>query len=135
MHCKKEGINLADLQSSLRIKNYIKQIGTEEERVEQFIARCANSQDPVYMFADEKTVISCRNKTSCLYYIADTSLEHTLDFMMRVYKTILLLVFVARIPDNLAHLQYSLEYFVNSCMEFCLGQPLLEAPFFYGLFL
>ena len=42
IHCKKEGINLADLMSALRIK----QLGGNEERVEQFIARCANSQDP-----------------------------------------------------------------------------------------
>ncbi|MFZ0514926.1 MAG: SDR family NAD(P)-dependent oxidoreductase [Candidatus Nitrosopolaris sp.] len=46
VHCKKEGINLADLTSALRIRNYIKELRTEEERVEQFIARCANSQDP-----------------------------------------------------------------------------------------
>ena len=46
IHCKKEGINLADLTSVLRIRSYIKRIGTEEERVEQFIAICANSQDP-----------------------------------------------------------------------------------------
>jgi hypothetical protein len=45
IHCKKEGINLTDLMSVLRIKNYIKQIGADEEQVEQFIARCANSQD------------------------------------------------------------------------------------------
>ena len=33
--------------SSLRIKNYIKQLGAVEEgQVEQFFARCANSQDP-----------------------------------------------------------------------------------------
>jgi hypothetical protein len=32
--------------SALRIKNYIKQISVDEERVEQFIARCATSQDP-----------------------------------------------------------------------------------------
>jgi hypothetical protein len=31
--------------STLRIKSYIKHIGTGEERVEQFIARCANSQE------------------------------------------------------------------------------------------
>jgi hypothetical protein len=35
-----------DLMSALRVKNYIKQIDPDEERVEQFIARCANSQDP-----------------------------------------------------------------------------------------
>ncbi|MGB6590753.1 MAG: hypothetical protein WA323_07115 [Candidatus Nitrosopolaris sp.] len=47
IHCKKEGINLTDLMSALRIKNYIKQLGAvDEEQVEQFIARCANSQDP-----------------------------------------------------------------------------------------
>jgi hypothetical protein len=46
IHCKKEGVNLADFMSALRIKNYIKQIGGDEERVEQFIARCANSQGP-----------------------------------------------------------------------------------------
>ena len=33
--------------SALRIKNYIKQLcAVDEGRVEQFIARCANSQDP-----------------------------------------------------------------------------------------
>ena len=46
IHCKKEGVNLGDLVASIRIKNYIKQIDPDEERVEQFIARCANSQDP-----------------------------------------------------------------------------------------
>ena len=46
IHCKKIGVNLADLMSDLRIKNYIKQIDADEERIEQFIARCANSQDP-----------------------------------------------------------------------------------------
>jgi hypothetical protein len=46
IHCKKGGLNLGDLLSALRIKNYIKQIDPDEEGVEQFIARCANSQDP-----------------------------------------------------------------------------------------
>ena len=47
IHCKKEGVSLGDLISAVRIKNYIKQLGAlHEERVEQFIARCANSQDP-----------------------------------------------------------------------------------------
>lgn len=46
IHCKKEGVNLEDLMSALRIKNYIRQISTDEERVEQFIAKCAASQDP-----------------------------------------------------------------------------------------
>ena len=34
IHCKKEGINLADFMSALRIKNYINQLGKDEERVE-----------------------------------------------------------------------------------------------------
>ena len=38
IHCKKEGISLADLTSSLRIRNYIKQIDPDQERVELFIA-------------------------------------------------------------------------------------------------
>ena len=46
VHCKMEGVNLGDLMSALRIKNYIKQIDADEERIEQFIARCANSQNP-----------------------------------------------------------------------------------------
>ena len=46
VHCKKEGINIADLTSALRIRNYIKELGIDEERMEQFIARCVNSQDP-----------------------------------------------------------------------------------------
>jgi hypothetical protein len=34
--------------SALRIKNYIKQLGgVDDERVEQFIARGVNSQDPM----------------------------------------------------------------------------------------
>ncbi|MFY9795959.1 MAG: hypothetical protein WCC17_19420 [Candidatus Nitrosopolaris sp.] len=42
IHCKKEGVSLEDLVSVLRIKNYIQQLGSiDEERVEQFIARCA----------------------------------------------------------------------------------------------
>jgi histidyl-tRNA synthetase len=46
IYCKKEGIKLAELTSALRIRNYIKELGIEEERAEQFIGRCANSQDP-----------------------------------------------------------------------------------------
>jgi hypothetical protein len=46
IHCKKGGIDLGDLMSALRIRNYIKDLGTDEEQVEQFIARCMNSQDP-----------------------------------------------------------------------------------------
>jgi hypothetical protein len=46
IHCKKEGVNIEDFVSALRIRNYIKEIGTDESRVEQFIARCASSQDP-----------------------------------------------------------------------------------------
>lgn len=46
IHCKKEGVSLEDLMSAVRIKNYIKQTGTDEERVEQFIAQCAATQDP-----------------------------------------------------------------------------------------
>lgn len=46
IHCKKEGVNLGDLVASIRIKNYITQIGVDEGRVEKFIVRSANSQDP-----------------------------------------------------------------------------------------
>ena len=47
IYCKKEGVNLRDFVPALRIKNYIKQLGAvDEQRVEQFIARCAASQDP-----------------------------------------------------------------------------------------
>jgi hypothetical protein len=45
----KKGVQGSDYESvrELRIKNYIKQLGeVDEERVEQFITRCANSQDP-----------------------------------------------------------------------------------------
>jgi len=44
IHCKKEGINLADLTSALRIKNCIKKPGTEEKLVEQFIAKLHDPQ-------------------------------------------------------------------------------------------
>ena len=46
IHCKKEGVSLEDLMFILRLKNRIKKLGVDEERVEQFITRCANSQDP-----------------------------------------------------------------------------------------
>ena len=46
IHCKKEGVNLGDFMSALRIKNHIQQTGADEEQVEQFITRCAASQDP-----------------------------------------------------------------------------------------
>ena len=46
IYCKKEGVNLGDLMSALWIKNHIKQIAADEEQVEQFIARCVNSQEP-----------------------------------------------------------------------------------------
>ena len=46
IHCNKEAVNLGNLMSTLRLKNYIKQIGADEGRMEQFIARCANSEDP-----------------------------------------------------------------------------------------
>lgn len=36
----------AILMSALRIKNYIKQISIDEERVEQFISRRVAAQDP-----------------------------------------------------------------------------------------
>ncbi len=42
---KKEGINLGDLTSVLRIKNHIKQLGLNEERAEELLARCANLSD------------------------------------------------------------------------------------------
>ena len=45
IHCKKEGVNLEDLVSALRIKNYIKQINEDEERVEQFIIRIIKCKD------------------------------------------------------------------------------------------
>jgi hypothetical protein len=32
--------------SVLRLKNYIKQLGVDKERAEQFITRCAASQNP-----------------------------------------------------------------------------------------
>jgi len=48
VHCKKEGVNLGDLTSALRIKNYISKLGSniEEQQVESFIVSLANSSDP-----------------------------------------------------------------------------------------
>lgn len=42
---KDKAVNLGNLMSPLGIKNYIKQIGTDEGQVKQFNAVCANSQD------------------------------------------------------------------------------------------
>jgi len=52
--------------SALRIRNYIKEIGTDESRVEQFIAKCASSQDP-------KMLVDVLEK------IGDIGLEITLE--------------------------------------------------------
>jgi hypothetical protein len=45
-HCKREGIgSLSELANFVRLNNYIKQLGAEEERVEQLISMCV-AQDP-----------------------------------------------------------------------------------------
>jgi hypothetical protein len=37
-HCKREGIRLSELAPCVRLNNNIKQLGAEEERVEQLIS-------------------------------------------------------------------------------------------------
>jgi hypothetical protein len=51
IHCKKEGVDLRELASSLRIKNHynrLTQLGknVSEEQVEAYIANLASSPDP-----------------------------------------------------------------------------------------
>ncbi|PWU81242.1 MAG: hypothetical protein DLM72_07965 [Candidatus Nitrosopolaris wilkensis] len=43
---KKQGIGLNDLACSVRLNNYIKNIGTNEDQLESFIANLANSPEP-----------------------------------------------------------------------------------------
>jgi hypothetical protein len=43
---QKQGIGLSDLASSVRLNNYIKNIGTNEDKIESFIANLANSPEP-----------------------------------------------------------------------------------------
>jgi hypothetical protein len=43
---KKQGIGLNELACSVRLNNYIKQIGTNEDKIESFIVNLANSPEP-----------------------------------------------------------------------------------------
>jgi DNA-binding ferritin-like protein len=43
---KKQGIGLNDLARSVRLNNYIKNIGTTEDQIESFIVNLANSPEP-----------------------------------------------------------------------------------------
>jgi hypothetical protein len=46
---KKQGIGLDELAPSLRLYNYIKNIGANEDHIESFIANLANSSEPKKM--------------------------------------------------------------------------------------
>lgn len=46
VYSKKEGFGLSHIASSIRISNYIKNIGTNEDKIESFIVNLANSADP-----------------------------------------------------------------------------------------
>jgi hypothetical protein len=46
MSLKKQGIGLNDLACSLRLNNYIKNLGTNKDKMESFIANLANSPEP-----------------------------------------------------------------------------------------
>jgi hypothetical protein len=44
--CKKQGINLGELASSLRTNNYTKKLGANQDQIEIFISNLANSPEP-----------------------------------------------------------------------------------------
>jgi hypothetical protein len=44
--CKKQGINLGELVSSLRINNFVQKLGANQDQIETFIANLANSPEP-----------------------------------------------------------------------------------------
>jgi hypothetical protein len=46
IHCKKEGVDLRDLPSALRIKNHVTQFGADEEQIEAFVVNLANYPNP-----------------------------------------------------------------------------------------
>ena len=46
VYSKKEGFGLSDIASSIRLNNYIKNIGTNEDKIESFIVNLANSAEP-----------------------------------------------------------------------------------------
>jgi hypothetical protein len=43
---KKEGFNLSNIASSIRLRNYIQKLGTNQDQIESFIANLANSPEP-----------------------------------------------------------------------------------------
>ncbi|MGB6528610.1 MAG: hypothetical protein WBF33_10925 [Candidatus Nitrosopolaris sp.] len=47
LYCKREGINISDLRTALRMKNYVTRLGNvSEEQIEPFIANLVSSPDP-----------------------------------------------------------------------------------------
>jgi hypothetical protein len=48
--CKKQGINLGTLASSVRLNNYVQRLGANLEQIEAFIANLANSPEPKKLF-------------------------------------------------------------------------------------
>lgn len=48
--CKKQGINLGTLASSVRLNNYVQKLGANQEAIEAIITNLANSPDPKKLF-------------------------------------------------------------------------------------
>jgi hypothetical protein len=48
--CKKQGINLCTLASSIRLNNHIQKLGAIQEHIEAFITNLANSPEPEKLF-------------------------------------------------------------------------------------
>jgi hypothetical protein len=48
--CKKQGTNLCMLASSIRLNNYIDNLGANQDEIESFIANLANSHEPKKLF-------------------------------------------------------------------------------------
>jgi len=46
VYSKKEGFGLIDIASSIRLSNYIKKLGANQDQIESFIANLANSPEP-----------------------------------------------------------------------------------------
>ena len=46
VYSKKEGLDLSDIASSIRLGNYIQKMGANQDQIELFIANLANSSEP-----------------------------------------------------------------------------------------
>jgi uncharacterized protein (UPF0335 family) len=66
--CKKQGINLGTLASSIRLTNYIQKLGVNQDKIETYIANLAHSPEP-------KRLIDVANQIAQISLSESISLE------------------------------------------------------------